>query len=140
MSQENIQQESANKRIMKGFTNGITRGLILYTLYKEPMHGYDIIKRINEVFKYSIDNNVIKEVKSSKIYPILIDMEKNEIIQSKSEIRNNKTVKTYTISDKGYELLMMRKNKSKELLANPYLKEFAEFMLEDFLKEEKNKI
>ena len=63
-------------------------------------------------------------------------MEENGIIGFESEIRNNKTVKIYEITDKGKELLMMRKTKSKELLANPHLKEFAEFMLEDFIEEE----
>ena len=95
------------------------------------------VKKVKNIFSPQIQTF---EPFGCSVDPSRSNMSSKQIIQSKSEIRNNKTVKTYTISDKGYELLMMRKNKSKELLANPYLKEFAEFMLEDFLKEEKNKI
>jgi DNA-binding PadR family transcriptional regulator len=135
---DNIQLEQANKTIMKGFTNGITRGLILFTLYNEPMHGYEIIKRINESFSYSIDNKVLKNVKSSKIYPILINMEELGVIKSETEERNNKSVKTYYITSKGEEILFMRKNKSKEFISNPYLKDFFDFMFEDYLNDIKN--
>lgn len=125
-----VPEEKIYKNMMKSFTNGITRGFILYTLYKNPMHGYGLVNRINKCFEQPIKSGALKKIPSSKIYPLLSKMEKSGVIYSKN-IENRETkknVKYYKITEKGKEILFSRKKTNKEMLYNPYYKEFTDFM------------
>lgn len=129
---EEWHNELIYKRMMKSFTNGITRGFILYTLYKEPMHGYEIVNRVNKCFENPIKRGLIKKVPSSKIYPYLINMEISGLISSKNSFneKTNKNIKYYYITEKGVKLLKERKKLQTQMTNNEYFNEFIEFMQE----------
>ena len=95
----------AHKKLVKYFTNGITHNLILWIISKEPIHGYGIMKKLDDFFSFDNGECDIKNT-SSKIYPILSRMEENGLIDGEWKINeNNKRVKYYSITDKGEELL-----------------------------------
>ena len=39
-------------KILKHFSNGITHNLILWIISKEPIHGYGIMKKLDEFFDF----------------------------------------------------------------------------------------
>lgn len=90
--------KDSHKKFFKQFSNGITHNLILWIISKESIHGYGIMKRLEDFF--DSENYDIK-TSSSKIYPILRKMEKTGLIVGEWEFANNKRVKYYSITDDG---------------------------------------
>ena len=117
-------EERVYKNMMKSFTNGITRAFILYTLYSEPMHGYEIVNRINHCFEHAIKTQSINKVPTSKIYPLLNKMEISGIIESEDRL-NEKTQKLKEIIAicKDYSKL---KKEDKEVVKDSYF--FARYI------------
>ena len=54
----------SNKKVFKNFYNGILPGLVLWIISKEDIHGYGIMKKLNELFQF---------YKSVKFYSITDD-------------------------------------------------------------------
>ena len=119
--------ETYNK-ILKNFTNGIIHNIILWIISKEKIHGYGIMKKLDEFFSFDNVNCEIK-TNSSKIYPILKKMESNGVIQGQWDVNENKkSVKYYTITPKGEMLLKHIQNNMNNILSNPNWLEFARDM------------
>lgn len=123
-------EERVYKNMMKSFTNGITRAFILYTLYSEPMHGYEIVNRINHCFEHAIKTQSINKVPTSKIYPLLNKMEISGIIESEDRLneKTQKNVKFYKITEKGEQLLFQGRKINHEMFYNEYYKNFINFI------------
>ena len=118
----------SNKKVFKNFFNGILPGLVLWIISKEDIHGYGIMKKLNELFNFENSNYKIN-VNSSKIYPILSRMEKNGFIVGEWIVNeNNKRVKFYSITSEGQEFLNIVKGQFRTVLKNPDWLEFFKEM------------
>lgn len=108
----NIDPEFVKKdKIVQHTVNGISRFLILWIIKNSgPIHGYSIMKELDTFFESLIESGTLKKSIPSKIYPILKNMEENELIHCDIKIQDNKQVKFYTITDKGEFLLEYIKN------------------------------
>lgn len=92
-------------KLIKHYSNGLVRNIVLWIISKEKIHGYGIMKRLDEFFDFRDIDFEIKN-KSSKIYPILREMEDNLLIVGEWDINeNNKRVKYYSITDNGLLIL-----------------------------------
>lgn len=109
----------AKKKFIKHFSNGLTRNLILWIISKEKIHGYGIMKKLNEFFDFDDVSCDIKN-SSSKVYPILNKMEKNGLIVGEWDINeNNKRVKYYSITDEGLLILGNIRQIMNSIVNNP---------------------
>ena len=100
MTDENDFNKS-HEKLVKQFSNGITHNLILWIISKENIHGYGIMKKLEEFFNFDCNQCDIK-INSSKVYPILSKMEKAGLISGEWKVNeNNKRVKYYSITEEG---------------------------------------
>ncbi len=108
----NIDPEFVKKdKIVQHTVNGISRFLILWIIKNSgPIHGYGIMRELDTFFESLIESGTLKKSIPSKIYPILKNMEENELILCDIKIQDNKQVKFYTITDKGEFLLEYIRN------------------------------
>lgn len=117
MTDENF--DESQTKLIKHFSNGLTRNLILWIISKEKIHGYGIMKKLDEFFDFGDLDCDIKNT-SSKIYPILRKMESNGLIVGEWDINeNNKRVKYYTITEEGLLILDNIGRVMKSLFNNP---------------------
>ncbi len=121
--------DDKHKKIFKHFSNGITHNLILWIIYKEPIHGYGIMKKLDEFFDFENSNCDLKAT-SSKVYPILAKMEKNDLIIGEWKTSNNKQVKYYSITEDGEIVLNNVKSNMKAVLKNESWLNFIEDMVD----------
>lgn len=137
MTDENF--DETRQKLLKHFSNGITHKLILWIISKEPIHGYGIMKKLEEFFNFE-NSNCELNFNSSKIYPILSKMEKTGLIVGEWKVNeNNKRVKYYSITDDGTELLNQIQKAMNSLLENPYWLTFFEDMTgREFNNEKRN--
>ena len=127
MTEENF--DDNQKKLIKHFSNGLTRNLILWIISKEKIHGYGIMKRLDEFYDLDDFDCEIKN-SSSKVYPILARMEKNGLIVGEWDVNeNNKRVKYYTITEEGLLILDHISTVMKSLVNNPSWVMFYEDML-----------
>lgn len=111
--------DESEKKFIKHFSNGLTRNLILWIISKEKIHGYGIMKKLNEFFDFDDVSCDIKN-SSSKVYPILNKMEKNGLIVGEWDINeNNKRVKYYSITDEGLLILGNIRQIMNSIVNNP---------------------
>lgn len=109
----------SHKKVFKNFSNGIIHNLILWIISKESIHGYGIMKKLEQFFNFS-DSKCDINVNSSKIYPILSKMEKRGFIVGKWNINeNNKRVKYYSITEDGQDFLNDIQIHMNNVLTNP---------------------
>ena len=126
MTEENFSE--SHKKVFKNFSNGIIHNLILWIISREDIHGYGIMKRLNEFFSFE-DSKCDITVNSSKIYPILSKMEKNGFIVGEWKVNeNNKRVKFYSITEDGEVFLKTIQDHMNNILDNPSWLEFVEDM------------
>ena len=127
----------SNKKVFTNFSNGIIHNLILWIISKESIHGYGIMKRLNEFFSFENSKCEIN-VNSSKVYPILSKMEENGLIVGDWKVNeNNKSVKFYSITDDGKDFLNGIQIHMNEILENPSWQAFFEDMTGKELNHEK---
>lgn len=120
--------DDSQSKLIKHFSNGITRNVILWIISKEKIHGYGIMKKLDEFFSFDDVNCDIKN-SSSKVYPILNRMESNGLIKGEWDINeNNKRVKYYSITDDGLLILDNVSNILTSFSKNPSWIEFYEDM------------
>lgn len=110
MSDNNIQKNYSNliinNDIVKHYVNGISRFLILWIIkYNKSIHGYGILKELNEFFPVFIEDGSLKKSNASKIYPILDGLEKSGLIESEFKTENNKERKYFKITADGEYVL-----------------------------------
>lgn len=124
-------KENINKtpnKLIKHFTNGITHNLILWIISKQTIHGYGIMKKLDDFFNFE-NSNCEMNINSSKIYPILSKMEKNGLITGEWKVNeNNKQVKYYSITDDGLHVLNLIQNHMNNVLSSPAWISFIEDM------------
>lgn len=109
----------SHKKVFKNFSNGIIHNLILWIISKESIHGYGIMKKLEQFFNFN-DSKCDINVNSSKIYPILSKMEKGGFIVGEWNINeNNKRVKYYSITEDGQDFLNDIQIHMNNVLANP---------------------
>ena len=104
------------KKLMKGLMRGFGNTMILWLISKKRMHGYEIMTKIHES---TVPYNT-KMPSASKIYPVLHDLEKNNMIEGSWEHHGKRKVKYYEITSEGEEALsrfkeiakIAKKNKS----------------------------
>lgn len=114
-------------KLVKHFSNGITHNLILWIISKELIHGYGIMKKLDDFFDFENDNCDLKS-SSSKVYPILRKMEDKSLIVGEWKVVNNKRVKFYSITNDGKIVLNHIKNNMLRVLENPSWLLFIEDM------------
>lgn len=109
----------SHKKVFKNFSNGIIHNLILWIISKESIHGYGIMKKLEDFFNFD-DSKCDINVNSSKIYPILSKMEKRGFIVGEWKVNeNNKRVKYYSITDEGSDFLKDIQIHMNNILNNP---------------------
>lgn len=109
-SKSSIQKDNVNvinnNMIIKHYVNGMSRFLILWIIkYNGPIHGYAILKELDAFFSTLIEEGSLKKSSPSNIYPILNKMEELNFILSECEIKNNKKLKYFKITDEGMHIL-----------------------------------
>ena len=120
--------DESQKKLVKHFSNGITHNLILWIISKETIHGYGIMKKLDEFFSFG-EVECEMTASSSKIYPILSKMEKKGLIKGEWDINeNNKRVKFYSITDEGRIVLKAIRNHMNQVISNPKWMEFVKDM------------
>ena len=119
--------KKSHLKLVKFFSNGVTHNLILWIISKEPIHGYGIMKKLDEFFEFTSDNCELKS-SSSKVYPILRKMEGNGLIIGEWKTVNNKRLKFYSITEDGEIVLNHIRNNIGHVLENPNWLDFIEDM------------
>ena len=114
-------------KFLKHFSNGITHNLILWIISKEPIHGYGIMKKLDDFFDFDNDECELKAT-SSKVYPLLRKMESKNLIEGEWQTVNNKRVKYYSITEDGEIVLKHVKNNMCQVMDNPFWMLFIEDM------------
>lgn len=128
-SKKTYKSESLNKdlnynHLIKHFSNGFLRLVILWIINKEKIHGYCIMKCLDRFFSEDIEKGFFSKFTSSKIYPILHYMEDKDLIIGEWDVKNNKNLKYYSITPKGESLLIHIKNRNKKLFSKRYILNF----------------
>ena len=119
--------KKSHLKLVKFFSNGVTHNLILWIISKEPIHGYGIMKKLDEFFEFTNDNCELKS-SSSKVYPILRKMEDNGLILGEWKTVNNKRLKFYSITEDGEIVLNHIRNNMEHVLENSNWLDFIEDM------------
>lgn len=117
MTDENL--KDTHEKFIKHFTNAIIHKLILWIISKQTIHGYGIMKKLDEFFSFE-DSECDIKINSSKVYPILSKMEDEGLIEGEWKINeNNKRVKYYSITEDGKQALSNIKNNMDKILSSP---------------------
>ena len=106
---EHINEEYENTLLLlkekeitfKGASKAFSIFLILLFLSKRDMHGYLLMKRIDEFFTPQIEMGLMKSTKANKIYPLLKTMKEEGLIESYAGVHKKKEVKKYRLSEEG---------------------------------------
>lgn len=132
---------SNNRFLFKQFRNGITHILVLWIISKEKIHGYGIVKKLNEFIEIA-PHSKIKKFNPSKIYPILNKMEEKGLVTSEAHSDDNKNIKYYEITKKGKKVIDIGRFRTHKLFLSPVWREFIWDMagVEFTIKEEDDEI
>ena len=105
---------------------GYTKLVILTLLNKEPLTGYDIMKKIKE------ETLGVWTLTAGGVYPILKELEENSYIAGQWKSEGQRKKKTYEITNEGKRLLevaLKKQQQMAEAISNLF-REFARDMLE----------
>lgn len=83
--------------------------LLVLSQMKEPMYGYNLVKRLN-------DNDI--PIDANTLYPLMRRLEGQGLLQSQWETGQGKPRKYYTITDGGREVLEKTKRYWKKFSEN----------------------
>ena len=84
--------------IFKSFVRGFMDVMILWLLFKKPMHGYEIINKISDLTGLSFT--------PGSVYPLLYKLEKKGLIKSRwKKTGERQKIKLYEITKKGLKIL-----------------------------------
>ena len=109
------------KKLIRGLARGFSNTMILWLISKKRQHGYEIMTKLHQDAPYN------KMPSASKIYPVLHDLEKNELIKGSWEHHGKRKVKYYEITEKG-EAALSRFRKMGEFYKTHKTSIFIEFM------------
>ena len=88
-----------------------TESLLLFLIGQQPMYGYQIIKELER------QSQGYFQFKEGTLYPALHRLEKMGLIQGHwQELASGRRRRYYYITDKGYQLLLVRKNEWQDFL------------------------
>lgn len=127
--QKNYVELIYNNSIIKHYVKGMSRFLILWIIkYKGPIHGYAILKELDEFFSIFIEEKSLKKSNPSNIYPILNKMEELNLITSECKYKNNKKLKYFEITYDGTHVLKYMYSRFDIIHNNPQWKLLFETM------------
>ena len=130
--------EKTHEKFLKHFLNGIIHKLILWIISKENIHGYGIMKKLEEFFSFE-NSKCDMKINSSKIYPILSKMEDEGLIIGEWKVNeNNKRVKYYSITEDGQQFLNEMQSHMNVILNNPSWLNFFKDMTGMEINNERN--
>ena len=112
-----------NKNISKHVIIGLTRFILIWRISKGKIHGYGLMKCMDEFFEEEIELGIVNKANPSRIYPILKKLESAGLIIGEWELQNNKNIKVYTITEKGNLFIKTMKEKINTLAKKPVWKE-----------------
>lgn len=109
-----------NQKVLQHIVNGLLRLLILWIIrYNQDIHGYGIMKELDNFFEQPIEKGILKKFPSSKVYPILKSFENAGIITGEWREEENKKLRYYSITEKGEKLLNFIRKQHKSLKEYP---------------------
>lgn len=100
--------ENASERLVQRIVRNLLDIHILRLVQAEPTWGYNLIKKIKTLYNIKIRHGAL--------YPLLNKLEKDDYIKSKKEIQKGRIRKTYTITEKGKQLIQTYYNILKQQL------------------------
>jgi len=89
--------ETASEQLVQQIVRNLLDIHILRLVQAEPIWGYNIIKKVKTLYGIKIRHGAL--------YPLLNRLEKDSLLESKREIQKGRIRKTYTITEKGKELI-----------------------------------
>ncbi len=89
------------KKLMRGLMRGFGNTMILWLISQNRQHGYEIMTKLHESTPYED-----KMPSTSKIYPVLHDLEKNGLIEGSWEHQGKRKIKYYQITKEGQKTLL----------------------------------
>lgn len=111
-----------DKTLLSGFMNGFLKIIVLWIITKERIHGYEIIKKM-KVKHEELEEINFRGPGSNKIYPILHELEKKELIRGDWELQGKRKLKYYEATEKGMNTIdIIRVKPHKDV--PPVIKEF----------------
>lgn len=117
-----LKVENFDKTLLSSLMKGFLKIIILWIITKERIHGYEIIKKMKEGIDSKNDSG-FKGPGPNKIYPILHDLEKKELIKGNWELQGKRKVRYYEATEKGRNTIeIIRKKPHKDV--PPIIKEF----------------
>ena len=111
-----------DKKVINSFIRDFGRLIILWILNKKRLYGNAIINKINNFYP----DKDKKITGSSRIYPMLHNLEDNGLIVGSWETRGRQRIKYYEITDKGREEILRVKK---------IFKYYVDDDLKDFMKD-----
>jgi DNA-binding PadR family transcriptional regulator len=118
-------------KIVQQTVNGISRFLILWIIReKGPIHGYGLLKELNQFFESLIERGSLRKSSPSRVYPMLRDMEKNGFIKGETVVQENKKVTFYEITDFGEDLMFYIRDSYQTVKFSPKCYPFSDFLNE----------
>jgi len=108
----------AEKDLIRATVRGFSRSIILWLVSQKPMSGYAIVKEMKRLTGQQFHSGVI--------YPLLYELEENELIAGKWIERGRRRIKRYSVTEKGTKML----NHIRELFEMPVRK-----VLKDLINE-----
>jgi len=97
--------------ISKELFSGSLKTIVLKLLKEEgPMHGYALTQKAEEL------TNGKMKLTYGAIYPVLYKLEKEKIVVTAREIRNNRIRVYYSLTPKGHTLVGMKIKELKEFI------------------------
>lgn len=128
---EKICLDLYDKKIIKGFMRGFGKTMILWMIYKEKLHGYEIMNKLNEFYSLENVHEQIKPPGPSLVYPILHDLEKKGLIEGTWEHHGKRKIKYYEITPKGEATVIKIKYIVEEHISKIWENFWSEIPLED---------
>ncbi len=91
--------KSSTKNSNPDFLNGIPELLVLQLLVRRPMHGYELVRAIEQ------STGQVLEFGEGCIYPVLHRLEKDEFLASRREIVSGRSRVVYRLTAAGRKRL-----------------------------------
>lgn len=117
-----LKEGDFDKTLLSGFMKGFLKIIVLWIITKERIHGYEIIKKM-KVKHEELEEINFRGPGPNKIYPILHELEKKELIMGDWELQGKRKLKYYESTEKGRNTIdIIRIKPHKDV--PPIIKEF----------------
>ncbi len=126
-SEKQVILTDQDKKVINNFIRDFGRLIILWILNKKRLYGNAIINKINNFYP----DKDRKITGSSRIYPMLHDLEDNGFIEGSWENRGRQQIKYYEITDKGREEILRVKKIFKYYLDDELINFMSDFWSSD---------